>query len=85
MLIRLHAYTKRNQFMFRRACFGLASINQIRPWTTNGVFDDVGQEGRSNQGDRKPQKADMEFVCGWACDEGPEQEDEQGEDGGVND
>lgn len=85
MFIRLRTHAKRNEFMFRRACFRLASINQVRSGTANGVFDYIRQKGRSNQRNGKPQKADVEFVCGWAGYKGPEEEDERGKDGGVDD
>lgn len=84
MFIRLRTHTESDQFMFRRSCFGFASINQIRSWTANGVFDYIRQKGRSNQRNDKAQKADVEFVCGRACDKRPQEEDERGKDGGVD-
>lgn len=85
MLVRLHTHPKGNEFMVRRSCFRLASINQIRSWTTNGVFDYIRQKGCSHQRNGEPEKADVEFVCGWAGYNGPEEKDERRKDGGVDD
>lgn len=71
MFIALRAHTPGDEFVFRCSLLRHASVYQIRARAANGVFDDVGYEGCDGQRNDETQKADVEFVGGWAVDGAP--------------
>lgn len=71
MVICLGADFERDQLVIGRSGLGLASCDEVGAGSSNGVFDEVGDEEREDEGDEPSEDGDVRFVRARANDEGP--------------
>lgn len=84
VVVGLGADFVRDELVSWRAGRGLASCNEVWARSPDGVFDHVGDEACENQTYEEPEEGDVCFVCPWAEDECPYNENTEGYGGRVD-
>lgn len=62
-----------------------APSDEIRPWSTDSILNDVREERREYQADEQAEDRDMRLVDPRLEHESPEQEKQEGRDASVDD
>ena len=70
----LCAHIDSDELVLRRPFLGLASCEQVRPWPTDSVLDDICEESGQYEANEQAKDGDMGFVesgleCGCPKDE----------------
>lgn len=84
MMIRLRTDLDRDQSMLWRVFRRLASRDQIRSRSADGVFYGIRKEGRENQADEKSKDGDVNLMRRWLENDGPESVKKKWDHAGVD-
>lgn len=84
MVVCLYANFDRDHLMLWCTRLWLTSRNQVGPWPSNGIFEEIGEEGSRDDCDYEAEERNVGCVKGGSKGYGPDDQDNERESCGVD-